>query len=57
MEEYITIKHGAEASIEEKRSVFIANISPASNDEEAISFINSVKKKYLPDLFLQIAMA
>lgn len=32
--------------IEEKKSRFIAHISPVSSEEEAVSFINSIKKQY-----------
>ncbi len=31
---------------EEKKSRFIANIAPANSEEEAINFIESIKKKY-----------
>ena len=31
---------------EEKKSRFIANIAPAASEEEAVSFIESMKKKY-----------
>lgn len=31
---------------EEKKSRFIARIAPASSEEEAVSFIDSVRKKY-----------
>lgn len=48
MNDYITIKGVAEASLEEKKSVFIANISPVTNDDEAVAFINSIRRKY-PD--------
>ena len=31
---------------EEKKSRFIAYVSPASSEEEAVSFIDSIKKKH-----------
>lgn len=48
MEEYITVKRAAEESFEEKKSVFIGNISPVTSESEAVAFVNSIKKKY-PD--------
>ena len=42
----ITVKRAAVAAIEEKRSEFIASISPVSTEEEARAFIDAVKKKY-----------
>jgi uncharacterized YigZ family protein len=44
--EYRTILHSATAEFEEKKSRFIANVKPVSNEEEAIEFINSLKSKY-----------
>ena len=48
MTPYQTVKHYAEAEITEKKSRFIATVSPVQNDEEARAFVDSVKKKY-PD--------
>ncbi|MDY3846096.1 MAG: YigZ family protein [Eubacteriales bacterium] len=48
MNDYITVNGAAEASLTEKKSVFIANISPVTTDEDAVAFINAVKRKY-PD--------
>lgn len=45
---YQTVKHYAEAEIVEKKSRFIATVSPVQSDEEARAFVDSVKKKY-PD--------
>lgn len=42
----ITAACAAEATIEEKKSVFIGNVSPVSSEEEARAFIDAVKKKY-----------
>lgn len=44
--EYKTVLNFAVAEIEEKKSKFIASIKPVSDEEEALSFINSVKAKY-----------
>ena len=48
MEPYVTLKKYASFEYEEKKSVFIADASPVSNEAEAIAFIETVKKKY-PD--------
>lgn len=48
MNEYITVSKPAEVSFEEKKSVFIGNISPVKNEEDAVLFVNSIRKKY-PD--------
>ena len=42
----ITAACAAEATVEEKKSVFIGNVSPVSSEEEARAFIDAVKKKY-----------
>ena len=44
--EYRTILHSATAEFEEKKSRFIANVKPVSNENEAVEFINSLKSKY-----------
>ncbi len=44
----ITPSTRAEARFVEKRSEFIGNISPVESDEEAVAFVNEIKKKY-PD--------
>lgn len=46
LQEYKTILNIATAEFEEKKSRFIANVKPVSNEEEAIEFINSLKSKY-----------
>ena len=48
MTPYFTVKHYAEAEITEKKSRFIATVSPVSDDAEARAFVDSVRKKY-PD--------
>ena len=41
-----TLYTGGEAEIVEKKSRFIATIRPVSSEEEAVLFINEMKKKY-----------
>lgn len=43
---YKTVYKGHEAEITEKKSRFIAELSYVKNEEEAIEFINSVKKNH-----------
>ena len=45
-EPYQVIKISGTGEIEEKKSRFIANLKPVSSEEEALSFIESTKKKY-----------
>lgn len=45
-ESYKVIAHGGMGEIEEKKSVFIANTAPVQTEEEALAFIESMKKKY-----------
>lgn len=51
MNEYITVSKPAEISFEEKKSVFIGNISPVKNEEDAVLFVNSIRKKYPKIIF------
>ena len=44
--EYRTVYKGGEGEITEKKSRFIATVSPASSEEEALLFIESMRKKY-----------
>ena len=44
--DWLSVYKGGTAEIEEKKSRFIATIEPVSSEEEAVSFIASVKKKY-----------
>ncbi len=44
--QYKTVYTGGEAEIVEKKSRFIATVKPVKSEEEAISFIDSLKKKY-----------
>lgn len=43
---YITVKGLGEAEIVEKKSRFIAHVKPIASQEEAISYIESIKKQY-----------
>ena len=40
------IYEGGSGEIEEKKSRFIANIAPVTTEEEAVAYINAMKKKY-----------
>ncbi len=46
LERFLTIEHGAEAEITEKKSVFIASIFPITDEEDALKKLNEIKKKY-----------
>lgn len=46
LEQYKTVYAGGEAEIIEKKSRFIATVIPVKTEEEAIAFIESMKKKY-----------
>lgn len=46
LEPYKIIEYGGTAEIEEKKSRFIAHVAAASTEEEALAFIESMKKKY-----------
>ena len=41
-----TVYTGGEGEIVEKKSRFIATVRPVSSEEDAVSFINEMKKKY-----------
>ena len=41
-----TVYSGGEAEIVEKKSRFIATVRPVTSEEEAVAFINEMKKKY-----------
>lgn len=43
---YLFLKQGGTGEIEEKKSRFIATIRPVTAEEEAIAFIDEMKKKY-----------
>lgn len=44
--QYKTVHVGGEAEIIEKKSRFIATVKPVKSEEEAIAFIETLKKKY-----------
>ena len=44
--EYITLGKEAEVSFTERKSVFIGNACPVKTEDEAIEFINKIRKKY-----------
>ena len=46
LSQYKTVYRGGEAEIIEKKSRFIATVKPVKSEEEAIEFIESLKKKY-----------
>ena len=46
LEKYRTVYAGNEAEIIEKKSRFIATVCPVKSEEEAIAFIESMRKKY-----------
>lgn len=46
LSQYKTVYRGGEAEIIEKKSRFIATVIPVKTEEEAIAFIESMKKKY-----------
>lgn len=45
-ESYKTVKHQATDEIVEKRSRFIADVKPVETEEEALAFLEEIKKKY-----------
>lgn len=46
LSQYKTVYSGGEDEIIEKKSRFIATVKPVKSEEEAIAFIESLKKKY-----------
>ncbi len=45
-DDFLMLVKGAEAEIVEKKSRFIATVKPVENEEEAVAFIDEMKKKY-----------
>ena len=45
-EQYKTVYEGSEGEIVEKKSRFIATVRPVETEEEALAFIEEMKKKY-----------
>ena len=46
MQSYKTVKQYGEGEIEEKKSRFLGKIKPVDTEEEALKFIESIKKQY-----------
>lgn len=46
LSQYKTVYSGGEAEIVEKKSRFIATVKPIKSEEEALTFIEGLKKKY-----------
>ena len=46
MESYKTVKQYGEGEIEEKKSRFLGKIKPVASEEEALEFIEKIKKQY-----------
>ena len=46
LERYKTVLEGGEGEITEKKSRFIATVRPVETEEEALAFIEEMKKKY-----------
>lgn len=47
-DKYKTVKERSQTTIIEKKSRFIANVCPVSNEEEALGFLNEIRSEY-PD--------
>ena len=45
-DKYIMLSKGAQAELVEKKSRFIATVRPVATEEEAVAFIDEMKKKY-----------
>ncbi len=48
MSEYVTLRGAGTCSYEDRKSVFIGDAMPVSNEKEALDFLQAVKKRY-PD--------
>ena len=46
LEQYKTVSEGGESEIVEKKSRFIATVRPVESEEEALKFLEEMKKKY-----------
>ncbi|MBO7665935.1 MAG: YigZ family protein [Clostridia bacterium] len=46
MENYLSVFRAAMAEFTERKSVFIGSAAPVSTEEEALEFVNSLRKKY-----------
>ena len=47
LEQYRTVYEGGEGEITEKKSRFIATVHPVESEEEALVFLEEMKKKIL----------
>ena len=47
LEQYRTVYEGGEGEITEKKSRFIATVHPVESEEEALAFLEEMKKKIL----------
>ena len=45
LEQYRTVNEGGEGEITEKNSRFIATVHPVESEEEALAFLEEMKKK------------
>ncbi|HAJ74589.1 MAG TPA: YigZ family protein, partial [Lachnospiraceae bacterium] len=43
---YFTVYREGEGEVTEKKSRFIANVYPADTEEEALSFVEKIRKKH-----------
>jgi len=48
VESYTTVQYPSKFEYEDRKSVFIGEAAPAASEEEALAFLNQIKKKY-PD--------
>ena len=46
MSGYKTLRGPAEAELTEKRSVFICRVKPVSTEEEALAFLNDIRRRF-----------
>ncbi len=46
LEKYMTVLEGGEGEIVEKKSRFIATVRPVESEEEALAFLEEMRKKY-----------
>lgn len=46
MDKYVTVKAFGQAEIVEKKSRFIANVKPITSEDDAVAYIEEIKKKY-----------
>ena len=53
LEKYKTVYEGGEGEIIEKKSRFIATVRPVNTEEEALAFIEEMKKNIgMPDIIV-----